>query len=247
MLIKSMSHPKPNGATWSVNGDCYAERNMISIENPVDSDYQTCQFSTVFSCDSCAASTLNDGECVNCPPGKAKSTNQQLPCEQICTRGSYSEAGAMSCTLCPSGYWQSEANAGHCTACVLVDTLRMRVKFCGYLRALRSGRYSSGGIGQNSSSACRACAAGRYSASGEAQTSASVCVPCLPGMFRDSEASNGAEFQEMKNAETITCQVCASGKYSLSGSASCEFCRSGFAFTRSDTLCDGCPPGKITS
>lgn len=248
-LVRAQPHPRPNGATWnSETGNCYAEYGMASIENPVSDTYRTCQFNTVFACEDCQASTENDGVCVNCPSGKAKSTDQHLPCDELCTHGSYSEAGATSCTQCPSGYWQDEAQSSDCVACEAGQYSedgegQTSVDTC---KPCEGGRFSTDGVGQNSSATCTACPGGKYSVSGEAQTDYTVCQSCIKGMFLSEEG-----------ASSDKCITCLTGHFAnQSGTATCFRCPKGYVLTdeggetsnqalHDDIVdCKICPTGK---
>ena len=106
-------------------------------------------------------------------------------------------------------------------------------------------------------SICEGCSPGKYQdQNNEANV---ICVVCESGKFANtSNASSCKDCPAGRNLVVVAtnanyhdeeedCQICASGKYSLSGSASCEFCRSGFAFTRSDTLTTDVPWKVSTS
>ena len=113
-----------------------------------------------------------------------------------CSAGTYSSAGATSCTQCPAGTYSS-AGASSCTQCP-------------------AGKYSSAG-----SSSCSTCSAGYYSTSGS-----SSCSKCAAGKYSSAGSSSCSTCPAgtYSGAGSGSCTSCPSGQTSAAGSTSSSAC-----------------------
>ena len=141
---------------------------------------------------------LVDGKCEQCPAGYSCNGIS----ETICNAGTYSAAGAGSCTPCPAGQYQDSKGKSSCKAC-------------------NAGKYSTGGA-----SSCTPCEAGTSSAAG-----AGRCTPCSAGKYSAGGASSCTPCPAGKyqpNAGQDSCILCPIGQYQAStGKTSCTSCGTG--------------------
>jgi len=188
--------------------------------------------------------------CTQCPAGTYQpGTLQQtcLPCEI----GTFSFAGAISCTtcppgarclgnsnyeLCPPGEYQSNTGQSTCNPCQPgTYATNSGSNTCSSCNA---GTYQD----ENSATTCKACSAGQSSnsnaiscfncAAGSYSTAGGLCTPCPAGKFSTSEASS-------------SCEDCPIGSSSVQGSTQCTQCNPGtYAPSLATPSCIPCLEGK---
>lgn len=139
--------------------------------------------------------------------------------------GSYSSAGAASCSPCPAGKYTESNSSSTCTDCTAGKYLQSEGAFSQYAcQNCAAGTYTpSTGL-----TVCQNCTAGSFS-----PEMSSGCTPCSAGWFFSSNASS-------------TCTICPIGKYASSrGSSSCETCETGIYNVDEGSFdCDKCSGGK---
>ena len=193
---------------------------------------QAGQASETAGCDPCAAGLY----------GTTPGTVSAL-CSGECVAGTFSNAGASSCTPCPPGQ-TSDAGSSACSGCGEGQV--------GVGCPCPAGQFGEGGTsceacpaGQFSdtagASACDDCAAGRYGAQG-----AEACTGvCAPGQFSDAGASACTECPpgQTSGAEAAECSACEVGEVG----AGCTPCSAGQfgAVPGSNDDCQPCAPGEF--
>ena len=148
----------------------------------------------------------------------------------ICTSGTFSLAGASTCTACQIGNY-----------CVN-----------GVQTACAAGSYAS----STSSSICLACPAGSYCAQGSSTasqcsdgsfslTSSSSCTVCPAGSFCKGGSKvlcQSGSYQSLTSQ--LSCIPCTAGNYCVEGSTSVTACASGTYSLASAGVCSDCPSGS---
>jgi hypothetical protein len=167
-----------------------------------------------------------------CAAGHACPEASTSAMEQRCAPGSYSLAGAGSCTACPAGTYGAVSGlttAGCSGLCTAGFACPLGVA-CPQFLMCPSGSYSLAGAG-----ACSVCPAGRFGSS-PAMAAAECSGPCAAG------------FRCPANSTAPTAFACPAGQFSLAGAASCTRCRAGaYGATVGLTteVCSGlCPAGR---
>ena len=176
------------------------------------------------------------GGCALCPAGKAcaggKWVNQSTSGVSSCYAGTYSLAGASTCTPCPAGKYNTTNLATSCISC-------------------SAGTYNASS-GAGSASACISCSAGTFSGEG-----ASTCQTCVAGTYSAEKAlvcekcPAGTYNPNQGGTSVGVCRSCPAGRYSTTqGAASCESCPPGKYSTTvgatSDNACTFCPAGTYS-
>ncbi len=171
--------------------------------------------------DDCAAGYYdNEGTCTKAPAGSYAVEGELRTCEggtysaagasscSICGNGKYSEEGATGCTNCPAG-WAAPAGSASCTQC---QPGTHPGKWSIECVACSSGTYSEDGI------ACTNCPAGWAAPAGSVS-----CTQCQAGTYPNKWKSE--------------CVACGKGYYSADGAASCTKCPEGTTSNEDHTAC----------
>ena len=172
-------------------------------------------------CYNCAAGTyLNNGECVECRAGYyCDGTGMQ-----ICSKGTYSGAGAEGCVECNPGYTTNgdgAINIDGCNICV-PGYYKSQSDTCSWCEA---GYYCSGGNSKKI-----ACPKGTYSDYG-----AEECTECEYGYTTEGKGTGSSD----------GCNICIPGYYKTDGL--CEQCQGGYSCPGGDSAPLGCPKGSYAS
>lgn len=182
---------------------------------------------SVGSCPDCAAgkfiTTTGATACLDCPAGRAQpTTGQSVICSQVCQDGTFSGAGASTCSPCAAGTRSGTGPVSTCTQCTL-------------------GTFSLGGT-----SACANCVAGKYSD----VVGASVCKDCAAGSASSDAARQtpcdlcGIGFYTATPGRTAPCDACGPGLTNfVAGSQSCTNCNYGEQIVNS--VCIACDAGFV--
>ncbi|KAL4424818.1 hypothetical protein ABPG77_011068 [Micractinium sp. CCAP 211/92] len=199
--------------------------------------------------------------CVQCAAGEYRTLGRDSICLP-CPQGSYSDAGASDCTLCPVNQYSSESGMGAQTG---------GAQKCLYCPVGTVAKTSNGSVGLEGSTYCDACDPGTV-ASIVSPNAYATCEPCADGYYRpgDSSPFNNAckiipqgkkekarnstqyarselvscskgEVSYVANGERVpadpeSCQPCSGDNTYAprAGMASCQPCRAGFYPTQSD-------------
>ena len=207
-----------------------------------------------------------DGEstCDKCPSGKWTSSGDRTKCEdcpagthqtddgcQPCGKGTYSSAGATTCSVCIAGKYNPSTESTSSSSC----------KMC------PEGKYNSE-TGQTSESDCQKCDSGTWS-----NDARDTCIPCVPGTYQTTTGcqpcqagyyntklgmtsctacDKGTYSGQVGQTSDETCKACPAGKIGTKEGAKdlsdCADCEAG-TFSESDgsTACNQCKPGKHQS
>ena len=183
-----------------------------------------------------------------------------------CTAGTYSLAGAGTCTSCPSGYTSDQGATAQNKCYIKVDA----GKYLGTAKGTAQTSCPAGtaslshNVYYGSTSQCSKCAAGTYSTAGTA-----ICSVCPNGYTSDEGATaqnkcyikldNGQYLGTAKSAvkntcaagtskaahqvyygSTSSCATCTVGTYSAQGAGSCTDCPSGYTSLAGATAQNKC-------
>ena len=172
------------------------------------SDCAAGQYLVGITCTECPAGNYQPDSyqttCDICKGGKYQSETGALSCDDECLAGTYSEAGASSCTECKVGRY-SGATATSCAACAV--------------------GYATNKTGQ---AACDSCSKGTYAAA-----SASIkCFDCDAGSYTNSTASSSCEKCAYADGEwsvsgSSACDICLDGYFKHPHRDECVQCDSG--------------------
>jgi hypothetical protein len=156
----------------------------------------------------------------------------QSHCE--CPAGSYSAAGATSCTSCPSGFYAATSVSSSCSTCP-----------AGRFAATGSSSCSVCGAGTESASgaaSCSDCPAGKYSTGGTSAVPS--CTDCVAGKYQNFDGvsfciSCPAGYYCPLGSLDYSGNPCSAGKYSGAGGSACAPCLGGFYSASSGSnFCD---------
>ncbi len=209
---------------------CYKTKCIICLKSCTSNTYVDIPTCTCKSCSSIATNCTkcNDEKCLQCNlgyklvNGKCEKCPAGYSCngitQTICSAGTYSGAGAASCTACQAGKYQASKGKSYCDTCPAGKYSAAGASSCSTCQA---GKYSSAGAGS-----CSTCPAGKYSAAG-----AGSCSTCQAGKYSSAGASS--------------CSTCEAGKYSAAGAGSCTPCSEGkYQPNSGKSSCIVCPAGK---
>ena len=165
-----------------------------------------------------------DSTCYPCQAGYFSASELNYGC-QYCMEGSYSDAGATSCTLCSPGFYQSMIIMPYCFQC---DIGTYQPSYgatdCIPCQACAGGSYQTGECGGDTSgcSQCSLCGPGTSITGGCSPTDTvdAICTPCGVGEY-SNEAHNFAcspcdigTYQPAAGASScLACPTCAVGYY----------------------------------
>ena len=194
-------------------------------------------------CDDCSPGTFQSGnECRECGPGEYTDEPKQTKC-QLCPRGTFSKlAGSSSCTKCAAGEY-SKVAAPYCVRCPAgTYTGSPGTAECGLCPG---GTYTN----KTGSSDCTACADGMTSPAGS--TSSTNCTGSCSAGYIHTTLNNTVQCEEcsagtfsLKGA--VNCTECSVGQFSVAGSGSCSLCSPGtFTNTTRSSSCTTCIPGTV--
>ncbi len=230
------------------------------------------------SCTNCPAGKYQDGtgasSCKNCTDGKWSAAGRTTQCVDNCTAGyyckngnrvacpagTYSNAGAASCTDCPSHYYCVGGTGA--TACPAgTQYTGTKAKALSNCTACPANSYSTGGIACTTctaciscvatTGACSGCATGKYLSAGKcnncpthctACSSASKCSACASGYSGTTCASPNCSANCKSCTSPNTCANCDAGYIKVNNK--CEPCPAGTYSTGNATSCSNCDPGK---
>ena len=199
-----------NTTSSTVCTACIAGTYAVTLPQPKPLSYcQECGIGTysiarATSCTGCpsgfVANTTSSTVCTPCQAGTyAVTLPQPTPanyCKE-CGVGSYSNAQAISCSNCPSGFVANTTGSSVCTACH-AGTYALTHDYC---KECDVGTYSDA-----QAISCSNCPPGSYAAS----TNSTVCDPCPLNSFTDVPGSS-------------RCEPCLAGKVTSSiGQRSCQ-------------------------
>jgi hypothetical protein len=200
-----------------------------------------------------SATPSSSGTGFNCPAGFRK---EDLVCIE-CGVGTYSEAGASSCTSCGADKYTTGPRSTSQTACLSIPAGATRnssgtgfVCAAGYSQnqtgctECGTGTYSAAGA-----SSCTSCGADKYT-TGPRSTSSTACLSVPTGATRNSSGSGfscGAGYSQNETG----CAECGTGTYSAAGASSCTSCGADKYTTgprsTSDAACLSLPPNTISN
>jgi hypothetical protein len=178
-----------------------------------------------------SASGLSVATCSgDCFAGYACAIGSTSGTQALCAPGTFSAAGAGSCSPCSPGFYGNLGGqtAGTCVAACPAGTFGTG----GSSTPACSGNCTAGyACPAGSTSATQSnCTAGSYSLAG-----ASTCTPCPGGTFGATATLSSAAcsgnctggYACVAGSTSATAALCPAGKYSLPGSASCTDCPPG--------------------
>jgi hypothetical protein len=155
-----------------------------------------------------------------------------------CAAGRFSAAGAAQCTLCSAGTYSSGPGAATCTPCSAGHYSAAGAASC---TPSAPGYFTSDSITQT------ICPAGTTSFGGEAGAD---CEPCYPGDYRPPGSSSLSCMPcpagtYSSTARATSCNKCADSEYpsSMIGGSSCVKCPTGTYNKSGDSGCRNCAPG----
>ena len=212
----------------SCNAGTYSAAGAASCTKCPIGEYLTTGGTSVLSCRYCLAGRYSDFE------GAAS-------CSNVCSAGTYSLAGAGSCTSCNAGTYSNTIGAtssSTCTPCSAgTYSSAIGSSSC---TSCPAGKYSAGGA-----ASCTSCNAGTYSAAGatsctscpfgySSAAGSSSCVQCPVGTYYQvgttscTPCSAGTYSNTIGATSSSTCTPCSAGTYSIAiGSSSCTSCPAG--------------------
>lgn len=144
-------------------------------------------------------SAIGSSVCVECLGGTYQSLEASTADCLECLAGQYSGVGAVTCTECEAGKFQSLSAAAECLRCTSESAQTVGAVTC----------TCSPGYFEASTNNCEMCISGKYSA----DIGSLNCAECT----QDTFSSHGA----------ATCSFCGEGEFSLIGSSSCTSCPAG--------------------
>ena len=242
-----------------------------ACQDCVAGQYQEVEGST--QCNLCGRgkySTLgkstSETNCVNCPDGFASNSEGQSSidtCEE-CVPGTYSTAGAATCTPCEVGRFQVSPQQTECEKCDVnfYQNLRGQTscqpcaagkysdeKGLGACKSCASGKISTG-VGE-----CTACSFGKHSS-----TDATECIACVVGKYADEEGlasckhcsagKIGVATEQDFRYESSSCQNCAIGESTQGQTAQttcyqCNVTKNEYSLEEGAAVCSKCSAGKV--
>jgi len=190
--------------------------------------------------------------CLNCPAGMYRSLNMNSgeKCN-ICQNGKYSSDKAEECIDCSKGKYNNGLEKEDHLTCLncLIGKYSNILGADSELKCINCqvGKYSII-LGSNTSNNCLKCEKGKYSDI-IGSDSKENCKQCPGGKFR--KFKGGMSINDCINCpvgfysyqNTISCEACAKGKYSINpGSFECTNCEEGeFTNENSTISCNLCP------
>eukprot|EP00818_Percolomonas_sp_WS_P004596 CAMPEP_0117442160 /NCGR_PEP_ID=MMETSP0759-20121206/4007_1 /TAXON_ID=63605 /ORGANISM="Percolomonas cosmopolitus, Strain WS" /LENGTH=2451 /DNA_ID=CAMNT_0005234037 /DNA_START=450 /DNA_END=7804 /DNA_ORIENTATION=- len=209
----------------------------------------------------------SDSVCSACPAGTASSIEGATSSSvcQICPAGYYAPTGSAQCLICPKGSFSLNPGSWNCTSCpVGTTTPSDGTTSADVCTSCPAGTFTSpGGLGcvncpsgsySSTTSAssildCQACPDGEYAP----MSGMASCLPCQAGRYAPNARScvpcDGGTFTSESNS--VICNVCPKGTYSLVESRSCIECAAGFYNNNSRSAspndCIRCPSGHISA
>jgi len=186
--------------------------------------------------------TLSEGSgfCKACPQGyQDNDPSEGLLCVP-CAKGKSSLEGAVTCTDCPKGYYQTETGKHVCSECqegkydteIAKDDSSCKLCGPGYYQDQKhqiNCKYCRPGKYQNSNgrSQCLNCQSGRYTNT----NTRTVCTLCPRTTYQNQVGKTG-------------CKGCGTGQYQpYTGQSSCYSCYKGQYRYSSRYGCKNCPTG----
>ena len=168
---------------------------------------------------------------------------------QTCLAGTYSLAGASSCTPCNAGYYQNQAGQSTCIACpsptISTSSGSSSCTPCAagtfYISASSScSPCSAGYFSPAGSLSCTACTAGYFSAGASGS-----CTACNAGYFSAGASSSCSSCSAgyYSPAASGSCTPCNAGYYSPAVSGSCTPCNAGYFSAGASSSCSSCSAG----
>jgi len=218
------------------------------------------------SCKICPAGTyqpdIGKTSCIQCPAGtknSAEGSTVSTDCTD-CLAGSFSAAGAGTCTPCATGNYQPDPGK---TSCIQCPVGKERTTTGGTTCTDCSAGYYADTIGTSN---CKACAAGTYQdqigqtgckqcevTKYQSSTGQAACIPCPAGTYENSLGSplckNCPAGQYQDQTGQSVCKNCDVG-YSqpLTGKAICVACDAGYYQDQTGQAnCKPCQLGKKQS
>jgi hypothetical protein len=201
-----------------------------------------------YSCNSCKRTACSAGthqpltaqsSCINCGAGNA--TKGSTTTCTACDAGTYSNGTAnASCTACDVGKYQNETGKTSCKTCdanTYQDTPGQTS--CKSCNTQTSSKYPSSAGGSDSISDCYLTLSdGQYvpTVSGGAQS-------CPAGSYCKKSGTTVYHSAPGSPTTAAVSGLCATGKYSLEGSSSCDPCGAGTYSPGGASSCQPCPIG----
>ncbi len=215
------------------------------------------------ACNSCPAGKYNPGRsggaaaysyCLSCPAGYycAGGPMYYDNVQAItCVAGKYSADGAISCSNCAAGTYNSEKAQTSCAPCTSGSYSTIGALSCVY-----TSTSCPVGTFAIAPSSCSACPTGKFNPSTGA-SSGLMCFECDAGTFGATTGLSSASctgtcsagFYCPAGSSSATQNVCLAGTWSSPGAASCIPCAAGrFSASLSATdkaSCASCPAGSF--
>ena len=205
------------------------------------------------SCDVCATGYKQQGE--SCLPSCRAGEYWDGSMCAACPQGTFSIAGATTCSKCPDGYTTAEEGSSYCDACqegyVWLDG------FCEQQYELDPQAVCQPGYRPNDNGGCSPCPIDSYGSDGTNcyrcqtgyttnKTGSTSCDICEEGYYSDNGVCR-PHCQAGYYWDGSNCQICAPGSYSSKGSLSCTACsRNSYQPSAGQSTCISCPVGSLT-
>lgn len=205
------------------------------------------------SCDVCATGYKQQGE--SCLPSCRAGEYWDGSMCAACPQGTFSIAGATTCSKCPDGYTTAEEGSSYCDACqegyVWLDG------FCEQQYELDPQGVCQPGYRPNDNGGCSPCPIDSYGSDGTNcyrcqtgyttnKTGSTSCDICEEGYYSDNGVCR-PHCQAGYYWDGSNCQICAPGSYSSKGSLSCTACsRNTYQPSAGQSTCISCPVGSLT-
>ncbi|KAK3287475.1 hypothetical protein CYMTET_5015 [Cymbomonas tetramitiformis] len=200
--------------------------------------------SVAFTCSACPAGTYSSqydsSACTECPAGTYNALAGQGSFTKClsCSDGTYSAAGASSCSSCPAHAVDVSRLSCQCPSGFQRSDTGTASFTC---QACPAGTYSASMDSYN----CTSCRAGTYSASAAA-TSPEVCATCAEGTFSSAGAAACTQCpSQSEDVDRLACS-CVHG-YFVNSTAACVPCGGGrYSVSRNASECALCPAGTAS-
>jgi len=197
VLCAQLCRDTPSCVAWVYQAStqtCYPKQR-INFPSPMDGAVVGYRSPSVCAC--AAGSVLQPQGCAACPVG------------------TFSAAGAVSCTPCPPGSFTNASGSVSCALC--------------------PAGTASGIIGASSASACKPCPVGYVASSGS-----TTCVACSAGSapLPDQSACSLCPIGMYASAAALSCTFCPANTFSnTQGAPTCTSCSSGMVSAGGASYC----------
>lgn len=202
------------------------------------------------SCTACSSGQYLDGTCKSCPAGFycPKIAQPPLPCHL----GTYSNAGAASCTVCNAGtlcsYGSTTASPNtSCPPGFYCESTTVGAYTVILITSCSAGTYLNS-EGNGSSSSCAACTAGYYCPRGTRDPKEFLCPPghYCPSSSSVPTACADGTYSPDWGLSSNTCSTCPAGYFCPSGTIEPHACRPGYYCTSGQSAGTACNSGTYS-